>query len=322
MSSPVAEPYESGFLATGDGHEVFWEACGKPGAKPAVVLHGGPGSGATPWWRQFFDPERYDVLLLDQRGCGRSRPDAGDDLAALENNTTAHLVTDLERLRELRGIDRWLVFGASWGSTLGLAYAVAHPERISELVLWAVVTTRASDIGWLTHTMGQVYPAEYDALLSVLPTDERTGNIPAAVHRMLRSEDPEVADRAARAWCAWEDRIATLSGPVRPHPRSEDPRRRLGFARLVTHYFGNHAFLADDAIMGHLDRIEAIPTYLLRGRLDIASPLRPAYEIAERLPLATLEVIEADAHGAGDDTMERLMRVLDAYARGWTATQR
>jgi proline iminopeptidase len=214
------------------------------------------------------------------------------------------------------GIDRWLLFGASWGSTLGLAYAVEHPERVSELVLWAVVTTRASDIDWLTHVMGQVYPREYDALLASVPGLPPGGNVPAALHQRLRSDDPEEADAAARAWCAWEDRIATLSGPVEAHPRSLDPQRRLGFARLVTHYFAHHAFLDDDAIVGRLDRLREIPAYLLRGRLDIASPLRAAYEIAEQLPLATLDVVEADAHGAGDDTLARLRAALDAFADG------
>lgn len=314
MPHALVEPFDSGMLETGDGHRIYWEACGNPEGKPAVVLHGGPGSGATPWWRQFFDPERYCFVLLDQRGCGRSLPNAGDDRAALVNNTTHDLISDLEALRSKLGIDRWLVFGASWGSTLGLAYAVAHPERVSDLVLWAVVTTRAREVHWLTHTMGEVFPEEFDALRAVLPPQQGEGNIPAAVNSLLMSEDPEVCDRAARAWCAWEDRLATLSGPVQQHPRSLDPRRRLAFARLVTHYFGNHAFLDDDAIVGHLDRLGATPTYLLRGRLDIASPLRTAYEIARALPGARLEVVENDAHGPGDDTVDRLVAVLDAFA--------
>jgi len=312
----MPEPYEHGLLDVGDGHRVYWEVCGNPEGKPAVVLHGGPGSGATPWWRQFFDPDAYRVVLLDQRGCGRSSPLASEDLAALEHNTTADLIHDLELLRELLGIEQWLLFGASWGSTLGLAYAVEHPDRVSELVLWAVVTTRASDIDWLTHTMGQVYPEEFDALLSVVPPAERSGNIPAAVHRLLRSPDREVCDAAARAWCDWEDRLATLSGPVRPSTRFDDAAFRLGFARLVTHYFANAAFLDDDAIVGHLDRLRDIPAYLLRGWLDIASPLRSAYDVAQRLPLATLDIVEADAHGAGDDTFDRLRAALDAFGSG------
>jgi proline iminopeptidase len=311
---PLPEPYDQGMLDVGDGHHVYWEVCGNPTGKPAVVLHGGPGSGATAYWREFFDEDAYRVVLLDQRGCGRSTPLASDTLAALAHNTTADLIHDLEQLRELLGIEQWLLLGASWGSTLGLAYAVEHPERVSELVLWAVVTTRARDIEWLTHTMGQVYPAEYDALLEHVPPGERGGNIPLAIHRLLRSQDPAVRDAAARAWCDWEDRIATLSGPVEPSPRTLDPVRRLGFARLVTHYFGHFAFLEDDAIVGRLDRIAHVPAYLVRGRLDIASPLRSAYDVAQRLPLATLDVVEADAHGAGDDTRARLLAALARFA--------
>jgi proline iminopeptidase len=302
-------------MQTGDGHEVYWEECGSPVGKPAVVLHGGPGSGATPWWRQFFDPDAYRVILVDQRGCGRSLPNACDDRRALENNTTAHLIRDLEQLRGQLDIERWLVFGASWGSTLGLAYAVEHPDRVSELVLWAVVTTRAKDITWLTHTMGDVYPGEFDQLLAALPEHRRNGNIPAALHELLMSDDPETCDQAALAWVTWEDRIATSSGPVQPSIRTNDPRERLGFARLVTHYFGNHAFLADDAIIGRLPRLAGTPTYLLRGRLDIASPLRSAYEVAQGIPGAELDIVETDAHDAGDATMERLIAVLDGFAR-------
>lgn len=314
MPHPIPEPYDSGMLDTGDGHQIYWEVCGNPQGKPAVVLHGGPGSGAAPWWRQFFNPERYRVVLFDQRGCGRSLPNACDDLAGLENNTTAHLLDDIEQLREHLAIDQWLLFGASWGSTLGLAYAVEHPERVSELVLWAVVTTKASDVAWLTHTMGQIYPQEYDELLAAVPVSHRDGNITAALNELLRSSDPEVCDAAAHAWCKWEDRLATLSGPVQPSARFQDPRLRLGFARLVTHYFGNQAFLDEDAITGRLDRLNNIPAYFLRGRLDIASPLRSAYEVASKLPLATLEVVEADAHGGGDDTLDRLVEVLDKFA--------
>lgn len=314
MPHPISEPYDSGMLDTGDGHRVYWEVCGNPEGKPAVVLHGGPGSGATRWWRQFFDPGLYRVVLFDQRGCGRSLPNACDNVGALEHNTTAHLLADMEQLRKHLAIEQWLLFGASWGSTLGLAYAVEHPDRVSELVLWAVVTTRASDVAWLTHTMGQIYPQEYDELLASVPAPHRDGNIAAALNELMRSNDSDVCDAAASAWCKWEDRLGTLSGPVQPSARWLNPRLRLGFARLVTHYFGNHAFLEEDAITGRLERLRCVPAYFLRGRLDIASPLRSAYDVAKQLPLATLEIVEADAHGAGDDTLDRLVKVLDRFA--------
>lgn len=308
------EPYETGTLVTGDGHEVHWEQSGNPGGTPLLVVHGGPGSGASSWWTQFCDPARYRVVLVDQRGAGRSRPHAGDSLTALRHNTTAHLVADFERLREQLGIDAWVLFGGSWGSTLSLAYAVTHPERVRALVLWAVVTTRRHEIEWLTHTMGQVYPAEFDALLAALPVDADPANVPLAMNRLLLDDDAEVADAAAGAWCAWEDRLATLSGPVRRSPRYADPRFRLGFARLVTHYFGHHAFLPDDAITGHLDLLAETPAVLVRGRLDIASPLRVAHELARALPLAELHVVEGDPHGPGSEGEQILVDALDRLA--------
>jgi proline iminopeptidase len=308
------EPFETGTLVTGDGHEVHWEQSGRPDGTPLLVVHGGPGSGASPWWTTFCDPQRYRVVLVDQRGAGRSRPHAGDTPEALRHNTTAHLVADFEQLREQLGIDAWVLFGGSWGSTLSLAYAVQHPERVRALVLWAVVTTRRHEVDWLTHTMGQVYPAEFDALLASLPAGADRGNVPLAVNRLLLDDDPVVADAAARAWCAWEDRLATLAGAVRPSPRYADPRFRLGFARLVTHYFGHHAFLADDAITGHLDRIAEIPAVLVRGRLDIASPLRVAHELAQGLPLAELHVVEDDLHGPGIEGERLIAEALDRFA--------
>ena len=253
-------------------------------------------------------------MLVDQRGAGRSRPHAGDTRDALRHNTTAHLIGDFERLRERLGIDSWVLFGGSWGSTLSLAYAVEHPERIRALVLWAVVTTRRREVEWLTRTMGEVYPPEFDALLACLPPGADRTNVPLAVNALLLDDDPHVADAAARAWCAWEDRIATLSGPVLPSARYEDPRFRLGFARLVTHYFGHHAFLPDDAITGRLDRIAHIPAVLVRGRLDIASPLRVAHELAQALPLAQLHVVEEELHGPGSEGERILLEALDRFA--------
>ncbi|MET0525438.1 MAG: prolyl aminopeptidase [Nocardioides sp.] len=307
----ITEPHESGLLPVGDGQHVHWEVCGNPAGRPAVVLHGGPGSGAAPWWRRYFDPTRYRVVLLDQRGCGRSTPYAGEPVADLTTNTTGHLIADLELLREHLGIERWLVFGGSWGSTLGLAYAVEHPDRVTELVLWGVVTTRAFEVDWLTHQMGKVFPQEYDALLAALPEGEGEGNVPLAFNRLLMSPDPAVHDPAARAWCAWEDRLSTLSGTVSPSQRYEDPRFRLCFARLVTHYFGNHGFLPDDAIVGRLDRIAHLPAVLVRGRLDLPAPLRSAYEVARRLPRAEFHVVEDGGHGAGDEV---LVAATDRFA--------
>lgn len=313
MPYPVTEPFETGVLDTGDGHQVFWERVGTPGAKSAVVLHGGPGSGATPFWRTLFDPDRYDVTLLDQRGCGRSRPLASD-LFDLSGITTHALISDVEALREQRGVDRWLVLGGSWGSTLGFAYAVAHPDRVSELVLWGVTTTTKAEVDWLTWTMGEIYPEAFAELRALVPELEQGGNLPAAYHRLLTCGDPAVEERAARAWCDWEERLATLSGPPEPSARYADPRFRLGFARLVTWFFGHHGFLPADGVWGRLDRIRHVPAVLVRGRLDIASPLGVAWRIAQQLPQAELHVVEQEGHAGAEETDRLLVEATDRFA--------
>lgn len=312
---PLIDPFEEGVLDTSDGHHVHWERVGNPTGKPAVVLHGGPGSGAAPWWRRYFDPDRYCVTLFDQRGCGRSRPLASDPHADLSTITTQHLIADIEALRALHGVDRWLVLGGSWGSTLGLAYAVTHPERVSEMVFWGAVTTTREEVDWLTWTMGEVYPEAFDALRSLVPDVERGGNLPAAIHELLADPDPAVHHRAARAWCDWEERLAALTGPPVASPRYADPTFALGFARLVTHVFGHHAFLPPDGISGHLDSIAGIPAVLVRGRLDIAAPLGVVHRLVERLPLATLHVVEGEDHSGATVTDDIIVRATDDFAR-------
>jgi proline iminopeptidase len=314
MGYPVTEPFEVGVLETADGHQIYWERVGTPVGKPAVVLHGGPGSGAAPWWRGYFDPDRYCVTLFDQRGCGRSRPLASEPDIDLSAITTQHLIADIEALRRLHGVDRWLVFGGSWGATLGLAYAVEHPTRVSELVLWGVGTTSPHEVAWLTWNMGEVYPEAFAELRALVPDLEPGGNLPAAYHLLLMSSDPATRDRAARAWCAWEERIATLSGPPRRNPRYADADFRLAFARLVTHFFGQHAFMPPDGISGRVDRISGIPAVLVRGRLDIASPLGVVWRLAQTLPLATLHIVEQEDHGGADVTDRLLVEATDRFA--------
>lgn len=314
MRYPVEEPFDSGVLETGSGHRVWWERVGTPNGKPAVVLHGGPGSGAPPWWRRYFDPRCYSVTLFDQRGCGRSRPLASEPGVDLSTITTQHLIDDIEALRRLHGVERWLVFGGSWGSGLALAYAVEHPSRVSELVLWGVTTTTRYEVDWLTWSMGEIYPEAFAELLALVPGLERGGNIPAAYNRLLMGHDAGLQERAARSWCAWEDRLATLHGPPKPSPRYADPAFRLGFARLVTHFFGQHGFLPPDGIRGHTDRIADIPAVFVRGRLDIASPLGVVWRLAQQLPLATLHVVEDEGHGGADITDELLVRATDSFA--------
>jgi len=254
------------------------------------------------------------VTLFDQRGCGRSGPLASEPGADLSAITTQDLIGDIEALRELHGVDRWLVFGGSWGSTLGLAYAVEHPSRVSELVLWGVTTTTPHEVDWLTWGMGEVYPEAFAELLALVPGLERGGNLPAAYHRLLMNPDADLQDRAARSWCAWEERLATLHGPPKPSPRYADPAFRLGFARLVTRFFGHHAFLPPDGISGRAGRMADIPAVFVRGRLDIASPLGAAWRLAQQLPLATLHVVEDEGHGGADTTDELLGQATDRFA--------
>lgn len=306
--------FDQGVLEVSDGHRIYWERVGDPHGKPAVVLHGGPGSGATPGWRSYFDPDRYQVTLFDQRGCGRSRPLASDADIDLSLITTQRLLSDIEALRALHGIDRWLVFGGSWGSKLGLAYAVEHPSRVSELVCWGVTTTTRHEVDWLTWSMGEIYPEAFAELCALVPELAWGDNIAAAYHRLLMDSELEVRARAAYAWCAWEERLGTLSGEPAPSERFADGRFRLGFARLVTHFFGHYGFLPDDGISGRLHRIAGIPTVFVRGRLDIVSPLGVVWRLSQQLPQASLHVVESEDHGGAELTDRILVETTDHFA--------
>jgi proline iminopeptidase len=288
----------AGRLAVGDGHELHWEAHGPADGAPCVVLHGGPGSGAAPWWTELFDLRRHRVVLFDQRGCGRSTPDAGRDLAALRANTTHHLVTDIERLREQLGVDRWLVVGGSWGTTLALAYAERHPGRVRGLVLFSVALTTRAAVAWATRGVGRYFPAEWRRFRDGVPAPERDGDLAAAYARLLADPDPAVREAAARRWCAWDDRQMRAPGTA-SDPRYDDPVFRLRSARLVTHYWSHAAWLGEDELVEGASRIAAIPAVLVHGRLDVGAPLEDAWRLAERWPAAELVVVEDAGHGAG-----------------------
>ena len=303
-------PHDEGWLDVGDGQRLGYEVRGNPSGTPAVVLHGGPGSGCTPWWAGFFDPPRYRVVLLDQRGAGRSTPSARDPRTDMALNTTAHLVADLERLRTHLAVDRWLLLGGSWGSTLGLTYAVTHPERVRAVVLGAVTLTRARDVEWATRGVARFFPETHERFLAALPPEERDGNLAAACGRLLASPDRQVREAAAVAWCQWEEAIASLDTDAVPgvwtNPRYADARFRYGFARTVTHYWGNAAFQPDDAILGRLDRLAGIPAQLCHGRLDLAGPADVAWEVAREWPGADLHVVPGVGH-LGSAAMNALM---------------
>jgi len=313
---PDIEPYDSGLLDVGDGHLVYWETCGNPEGKPAVVLHGGPGSGAAPGWRRCFDPAAYRIVLFDQRGCGRSTPAASDPVVDLTTNTTHHLLADIERLRRHLGIDTWLVLGGSWGSTLGLAYAEKHPERVSEIVLFSVVTTTRREVEWVTRDMGRVFPAEWARFRAGVPAAERDGSLVEAYSRLLHHPDPAVRDRAAKDWCTWEDTHVATGGDHQPDPRYEDPTFRMTFARLVTHYWRHAAWLADGVLLREAGKLAGIPGVLVHGRRDVSGPPDIAWHLAQAWPDSTLHLIDDAGHGAGHSGMsEAVINATDRFAK-------
>jgi proline iminopeptidase len=228
---PEIEPFEQGMLDVGDGQQVYWEVSGDPTGKPAVVLHGGPGSGCTPGLRRFFDPTAFRIVLFDQRGAGRSVPHASDPTVDVSINTTHHLIADIERLREHLGVDRWLVFGGSWGATLALAYAERYPQRVTEIVLASVTMTRPADIHWLYHGVGRFFPMEWARFREGVPIGKRGDDLVAAYYELLNQSDPAVREKAAQDWCHWEDALVSLESDYQPNPRYDDHYFRMAFAR-------------------------------------------------------------------------------------------
>ncbi|MFD3956157.1 MULTISPECIES: prolyl aminopeptidase [Streptomyces] len=312
---PPIEPYASGMLEVGDGHRVYWEACGNPDGKPALVVHGGPGSGCGPQARRYFDPERYRVVLFDQRGCGRSTPHASDPATDLRHNTTHHLIADMERLREHLGITDWLLYGGSWGSTLILAYAQAHPERVTEAVIASVTTTRRSEIDWLYRGAGQLFPEAWHAFREGAPEGTEPAGLVAAYARLLESPDPAVRERATAAWCAWEDAVLSLEAGPGPAPYSGRPDRdQRAMVRICAHYFSHGAWLRENQLIDEAHRLAGIPAALVHGRFDLGSPLTTAWELDRVWPEAELTVIDDAGHLGGPATRRAVLAALDGFA--------
>jgi proline iminopeptidase len=296
---PNIEPFKTGMLAVGDSQEIYWECSGNPNGRPAVYLHGGPGSGSVPQNRRYFDPGIYKIILTDQRGCGRSRPHVGE-VADLKVNTTAHLIQDLERLREHLRIDRWSVLGGSWGTTLGLAYAQAVPDRVASIVLACVTTTSRSEVQWITHDMSRIFPEQWERFASVGSGDRTPGiNLVDRYAALVFSADAAIRERAAREWCAWEDTHVSLTPGYAPSRRFEDPAFRLLFTRLVTHYWKHAAFLAQDHLIGRVSLLKDIPGVLLHGRYDISSPVETAWRLHRAWRGSELHLIDDAGHGGG-----------------------
>jgi proline iminopeptidase len=291
---PEIEPYRTGTLRVSERHEVYFEESGNPAGKPVVFVHGGPGGGTEPKQRRFFDPAAYRIVLFDQRGCGQSRPHA-----ELRENTTWDLVADMERIREHLGIARWQVFGGSWGSTLGLAYAEKHPERVTELVLRGIFLLRKQETDWFYQRGADaLFPDAWEAYLAPIPPEER-GDLLRAYHRRLTGEDEAQRLSAARAWSVWEGRTSCLL----PNPdlvaRSAGDAFALQFARIECHYFVNNGFLAQDTmLLDDVGRIRHIPTVIVQGRYDVVCPMESAWALHRAFPEADLRVVADAGHSA------------------------
>jgi proline iminopeptidase len=314
---PHIEPYQHGMLDVGDGNRVYWETCGNPRGKPALVLHGGPGSGTTPYFRRLFDPAAYRIVLLDQRGCRRSTPPASAPDTDMSVNTTAHLLADLELLRRHLHIERWLVWGVSWGSVLALRYAQTHRDAVTELVLTGVATGSDAEVDLLTRGLGTIFPDAFERFLAALPEAERGGNHAAAYNRLLESPDAGVRERAARAWTDWE--TAIIPAPPRSVERFEDPAFRLGFARTVTHYFSNGAFLGAPGDPGVVLRdahlLQGIPGTLVQGSLDFGNLLGIVWRLHHAWPDSELVLVNEAGHDAGAPAIaDALVAATDRYA--------
>jgi proline iminopeptidase len=296
---PPIEPYASGMLEVSDGHRVYWETCGNPTGKPAVVIHGGPGSGCSPSWRRLFDPDAYRIVLFDQRSCRRSTPHASQPDVDLSANSTRHLLADIEQLRTELAIERWLVIGGSWGSTLGLAYAVAHPDRVSELVLFGVTTGRHAEFDWTFRGgLARFFPAEWQELVDALPFDARVGDVVESYRHLLMNPDPAVHRPAAEAWCRWESATPGWPPTTGLAERFRDPAYALAFARIVTQYVAHNAWLADGELLLAADRLADIPGVLINGRFDFQAPLENAWVLRRHWSAAELVVVDDAGHQA------------------------
>lgn len=309
---PPIEPYRTQRLKVSELHEIYLEECGNPNGRPVVFLHGGPGGGSEPWHRQFFDPRRYRMVLFDQRGCGKSTPHA-----ELRENTTWDLVADMERIRSLLGIEQWVVFGGSWGSTLALAYAETHPERVRALVLRGIFLLRPEEIRWFYQEGASwVFPDAWEHYLEPIPQSER-GDLVAAYHRRLTSENAAVRREAAYAWSTWEGATSKLLQSEDMIARYGSDRFAEAFARIECHYFTNGGFFrSPNQLLEDAHKIRHIPGVIVQGRYDVVCPMRSAWDLHRAWPEATLTVVPDAGHAASEHgTLTQLIEAADHFAR-------
>jgi proline iminopeptidase len=310
---PPVAPYNSGFLPVSALHELYFEECGNPGGKPVVFLHGGPGAGSNAAVRRFFDPARYRIVIFDQRGCGRSRPHA-----SLEDNTTWHLVADIEKLRLHLGIDRWQVFGGSWGSTLALAYAESHPEVISELVLRGIFMLRAQELHWFYQEgASRLFPDYWQDYIAPIPEDERADLI-SAHYRRLTGDNPEAMHASARAWSVWEGVTSNLLVSEAAVGRFQSDEFALALARIEAHYFVNQGFLdSPNQLLENISRLRSIPAVIVQGRYDVVCPAQTAWELHQAWPEADFRMVPDSGHSAFEPgIVHELVSATDRFADG------
>lgn len=308
---PEIEPFCTGYLDVEGGHSIYFEESGNPKGKPVVFLHGGPGGGTSPSYRRFFNPDRYRIILFDQRGCGKSKP-----FASLENNTTWDLVSDIEALREHFGIDKWMVFGGSWGSTLALTYAEAHPERVTELVLRGIFMGRKKELAWFYQEgASYVFPEFWQDYLKPIPVRER-GNLIKAYYKRLTSKSEKVRLEAARAWSIWEGATSKLFVDHELIARNGGDDFATAFARIECHYFVNNCFFVSDSqLLDGVDFIRHIPTTIVQGRYDMVCPATSAFELAQAFPEAEFIVVPDAGHSMNEPGIRRaLLNACDKYA--------
>jgi proline iminopeptidase len=310
---PAIDARRSGWLRVSDLHEIYWEESGNPSGKPVVFLHGGPGGGTDARMRRFFDPTRYRIVLFDQRGCGKSRP-----YASLVDNTTWHLVSDIERLREHLGIEKWQVFGGSWGSTLALAYAQSHPERVTELVLRGIFLVRPWEFRWFYETpdgTGALYPDLYEEFVKPIPPAER-GELMQAYYRRLTSDDPKVRREAAIAWSVWEGATSFLRLNPDYVAKFAEDEVADAFARIECHYFINGGFLRTPSqLLDDVPKIRHLPCTIVQGRYDVVCPMKSAWDLHRAWPEADLRIIADAGHSAFEPgILSELVATTDRYA--------
>ena len=310
MLYPDTTPFDEGLLDVGDGQRIFWMQSENPEGMPVLILHGGPGSGSSAGTRRYFDPQHYRIIQFDQRGCGNSLPHASEPEIDMSKNTTWHSVADIERLRLLLGIERWVVFGNSWGCTLALVYAEAHPDRVLSLLVVGVTMTRQSEIDWLYRGLGRFFPEQWTRFRAAIPAEDRDGNLVGAYYRLLRNPDPAIHMKAATDWHEWESASILVDPRATLPARWSDPRYLTARARIITHYFHHLAWLEEQQILRDIRRLASIPCTMIQGRLDLEAPVVTAWEISQVWPEAKLVIVPNAAHSPA--TSEMSAAIIDA----------